>query len=222
MDLDDGITLRAADDPTIKNELRRAWIADRLDERLGEFGKTHAVDVVCATWNANGKDVTKLGVDLEPWLRARAAPADVYAIGAQEMVDLTVSNVALTGAQAAKRAEASTIRRRRSQRSWRRASLLAVLAVPVCDSSFLPPLTGTDDDRISQWAFDLLEALPNAHYNVFVYVLALLREVLAKSWQTTAATRLASVARDAFLPGGEPGARAHVFSAVQFLLTSNL
>ena len=71
MDLDDGITLRAADDPTIKNELRRAWIADRLDERLGEFGETHAVDVVCATWNANGKDVTKLNLDLEPWLRSR-------------------------------------------------------------------------------------------------------------------------------------------------------
>ena len=86
----------------------------------------------------------------------------------------------------------------------------------------MPPLTGTDDDRISQWAFDLLEALPNAHYNAFVYVLALLREVLAKSWQTTAATRLASVARDAFLPRGEPDARAHVFAAVQFLLTSNL
>ena len=101
MDLDDGVTLRAADDPTIKNELRRAWIADRLDERLGEFGETHAVDVVCATWNANGKDVTKLNLDLGPWLRSRAAPADVYAIGAQEMVDLTVSNVALTGAQAA-------------------------------------------------------------------------------------------------------------------------
>ena len=56
----------------------------------------------------------------------------------------------------------------------------------------------------------------------FVYVLALLREVLTKSWQTTAATRLASVARDAFLPDGEPDARAHVFAAVQFLLTSNL
>jgi len=52
MDLDDGVTLRAADDPTIKNELRRAWIADRLDERLGEFGETHAVDVVCATSRA--------------------------------------------------------------------------------------------------------------------------------------------------------------------------
>ena len=68
----------------------------------------------------------------------------------------------------------------------------------------------------------LLEALPNAHYNVFVYVLALLREVLAKSWQTTAATSLASVARDAFLPGGEADVRAHVMAAVQFLLTSNL
>ena len=75
MDLDDGVTLRAADDPTIKNELRRAWIADRLDERLGEFGETHTVDVVCATWNANGKDVTKLNLDLEPWLRSLAVPA---------------------------------------------------------------------------------------------------------------------------------------------------
>ena len=102
------------------------------------------------------------------------------------------------------------------------ASLLSSLAVPVCAPAFLPPLAGTDDERISQWAFDLLEALPNAHYNGFVYVLALLREVLAKSWQTTAATRLASVARDAFLPSGEPDACAHVFAAVQFLLTSNL
>ena len=50
----------------------------------------------------------------------------------------------------------------------------------------------------------------------------MLREVLAKSWQTTAATRLASVARDAFLPNGEADARAHVFAAVKFLLTSNL
>ena len=85
MDLDDGITLRAADDPTIKNELRRAWIAHRLDERLGEFGQTHAVDVVCATWNANGKDVTKLNLDLAPWLRSRAAPADIYAVGAHRV-----------------------------------------------------------------------------------------------------------------------------------------
>ena len=53
-------------------------------------------------------------------------------------------------------------------------------------------------------------------------MLALLREVLATSWQTTAATRLASVARDAFLPSGEPDAGAHVFAAVRFLLTSNL
>ena len=99
-------------------------------------------------------------------------------------------------------------------------SLLSSLAVPVC--ACLPPLTGCDENNISQWAFDLLEALPSAHYNAFVYVIALLREVLAKSWQTTAATRLASVARDAFLPVGEPDARAHVFAAVQFLLTSNL
>ena len=99
-------------------------------------------------------------------------------------------------------------------------SLLSSLAVPVC--VFLPPLAGTDDDRISQWAFDLLEALPNAHYNAFCYVLALLREVLAKSWQTTASTRLAAVARDAFLPDGEADARAHLVAAVRFLLTSNL
>ena len=84
----------------------------------------------------------------------------------------------------------------------------------------LPPLTGCDENNISQWAFDLLEALPNAHYNAFVYVLALLREVL--SWQKTASTRLASVALDAFLPDGEADAREHIFAAAQFLLTSNL
>ena len=65
-------------------------------------------------------------------------------------------------------------------------------------------------------------ALRGKTHNAFVYVLALLREVLSKSWQTTAATRLAAVARDAFLPDGEADARAHVFAAVKFLLTSNL
>ena len=73
------------------------------------------------------------------------------------------------------------------------------------------------------WAWLVLKIVQRAvAYNAFVYVLALLREILAKSWQTTAATRLASVARDAFLPDGEADARAHVFAAVQFLLTSNL
>lgn len=99
-------------------------------------------------------------------------------------------------------------------------SLLSTLAVPVCAPAFLPPRTGDDD--ISQWAFDMLEILPNSHYNAFVYVIALVREVLAKSWQKTGATRLASVARDAFLPHGDADARARVLAAVEFLLTSNL
>ncbi len=47
-------------------------------------------------------------------------------------------------------------------------------------------------------------------------------EEVFRRWQTTAATRLATVARDAFLPSGEKEEREHVFAAVKFLLTSNL
>ena len=57
----------------------------------------------------------------------------------------------------------------------------------------------------------------------FVYVSARCATVLAKStqWQRRAATRLASVARDAFLPSGERDERESTCfaAAVRFLLT---
>ena len=62
--------------------------------------------MVCGTWNANGKNMPNLDLDLTPWLACGGGPADVYAVGAQEMVDLTAANV-LTEGKSAKRAAAA-------------------------------------------------------------------------------------------------------------------
>ena len=69
-------------------------------------------------------------------------------------------------------------------------------------------LREADDDRISQWAFDLLEALPNAHYNA---------DDLRCARSSSSLIRMTAPSRPSRdgLPSGEPDAR-HVRSAVQF------
>jgi len=107
MEADDGISLPEADSPSSVAYLRQAWIDAAMEARLDSFALTHDIRVVCGTWNANGKDIPKLELDLAPWLAgAGGPPADLYAVGAQEMVDLTAGNVVLSDAKAAKRADA--------------------------------------------------------------------------------------------------------------------
>ncbi|KAJ1445468.1 Endonuclease/exonuclease/phosphatase [Pelagophyceae sp. CCMP2097] len=85
--------------------LRAQWVAGQMEARLDAFARGVDCNVVCASWNVNGKNAPSLGVDLKPWLRAQGAlAADLFAVGLQEMVDLTAVNV-VADTKSAKRAE---------------------------------------------------------------------------------------------------------------------
>ena len=192
MEVDDGVTRPEPDDAAARQFLRKAWVAAAVEARLEEFADVRDVDVVCATWNANGKDVTKMGadaaskslrrarrrwrravvgrrglgvcvaaplssrerarscgegagpiasssklgrfgagVDLEPWLKCREDPADIYAVGAQEMVDLTVTNVVVTEAKSSRRADAWRGDRAERRRSFSMPGRVAATPRPV-------------------------------------------------------------------------------------------
>jgi hypothetical protein len=103
--VDDGVVGSEGDSEASVAFLRREWIEDELEARLDQFAEVHDIRVVCGTWNANGKNMPTLDLDLTPWLACGGGPADVYAVGAQEMVDLTAANV-LTEGKSAKRADA--------------------------------------------------------------------------------------------------------------------
>ena len=108
MEFDDGVAKSEGDSARSVEFLRSQWINTQMEERLEDFAEVHEVSVVCGTWNANGKNVPSMGLDLLPWLTrgvGASGPADVYAIGAQEMVDLTAVNVVTEG-KSGKRAEA--------------------------------------------------------------------------------------------------------------------
>ena len=81
--------------------IREQWIRKQMGEREGEFTADVPVRVFCGTWNVNGK---KLGDDdpIEDWVPVERAEnlCDIYAIGFQEMVDLTVTNVTMDGKSA--------------------------------------------------------------------------------------------------------------------------
>jgi phosphatidylinositol-bisphosphatase len=77
--------------------------------RQADFTKTVEAKVFCGTWNVNGKTIKSEEDDLADWLcPADSSPssseytgdkgeplADIYFVGFQEMVDLTVVNVAV-------------------------------------------------------------------------------------------------------------------------------
>ncbi|KAH8052188.1 hypothetical protein JL722_10288 [Aureococcus anophagefferens] len=102
--VDDGVVGSEGDSEASVAFLRREWIEDELEARLDQFAEVHDIRVVCGTWNANGKNMPTLDLDLTPGSPA-AAGGDAYAAGAQEMVDLTAANV-LTEGKSAKRADA--------------------------------------------------------------------------------------------------------------------
>ncbi|KAH8077005.1 hypothetical protein JL720_10306 [Aureococcus anophagefferens] len=102
--VDDGVVGSEGDSEASVAFLRREWIEDELEARLDQFAEVHDIRVVCGTWNANGKNMPTLDLDLTPGSPA-AAGGDAYAVGAQEMVDLTAANV-LTEGKSAKRADA--------------------------------------------------------------------------------------------------------------------
>lgn len=94
--------------------MRSRWIATEMENGSAHFGEKVPMRVCCMTWNVNGK---KIDVDLSSWL-SRGEPADLYAIGVQEMVDLTAVNVVADGKTAKKRAD-----------DWRRVLSVALSRV---------------------------------------------------------------------------------------------
>lgn len=71
--------------------------------REAEYLKSAECSLFCGTWNVNAK---KQEVGLEDWiLPAGQPPADIYAIGFQEIVDLNVVNVGLNSANTIQKAE---------------------------------------------------------------------------------------------------------------------
>lgn len=91
-----------------EGQIRQQWFGQELSARVSSFGEEQKVRVACLTWNVNGKNVVGEPSEgaraLQPWLWT-ADRTDVYAIGLQEMVDLTAVNVVADGKSAKKRAE---------------------------------------------------------------------------------------------------------------------
>jgi phosphatidylinositol-bisphosphatase len=55
------------------------------------------MNIFCGTWNVNGRRLSNEDYGLQEWLfPTRGEFCDVYAIGLQEIVDLTVVNVMLS------------------------------------------------------------------------------------------------------------------------------
>lgn len=83
---------------------------------------------------------------------------------------------------------------------------LSNLAVPIISYSQCPTME-IDSQNIQMFARRLLDELPPIHYNVFVYVVSFLREVLKHQQQlpssSLSSTRLARIACTCFLSGSE-------------------
>ena len=76
----------------------RKWISNQIDLRYKEYTQSSKLTVYCTTWNVNGKDLCVQ--DLMPLLMPpedNPKLPDMYIIGLQEMVDLNVVNVLVTG-----------------------------------------------------------------------------------------------------------------------------
>ena len=71
------------------------WINKQLEARALEYSQVHKVSVCCASWNVNARELID-NCDLSGWLLSGSSPpADIYAIGLQEIVDLNVINVVI-------------------------------------------------------------------------------------------------------------------------------
>jgi phosphatidylinositol-bisphosphatase len=71
------------------------WITKQLESRALEYSQVHKVTICCASWNVNAREINDT-CDLGKWLLSSTSPpADIYAIGLQEIVDLNVMNVVI-------------------------------------------------------------------------------------------------------------------------------
>eukprot|EP01138_Halocafeteria_seosinensis_P013564 gb/GECG01013853.1/.p1 GENE.gb/GECG01013853.1/~~gb/GECG01013853.1/.p1 ORF type:complete len:870 (+),score=105.76 gb/GECG01013853.1/:1-2610(+) len=89
--------------PRAIHAIQQHSIQQQLEEREHEYTDFHKIRIYTGTWNVAGKWPNE---DLESWLSPEETStrmADIYAIGLQEMVDLTASNVLMEN-QSVKRA----------------------------------------------------------------------------------------------------------------------
>ncbi len=94
--------------------IKQEWINNNMKNKEGEYTETKSCTIFCGTWNVNaktlkvkGKDKVKTDIEekLDNWFFQHGKPADIYAVGFQEIVDLNVVNVGLDGSKSTERAE---------------------------------------------------------------------------------------------------------------------
>ena len=76
---------------SLKGTAKRAvqqYTQTQLKHRADEYTKWSDYDIFVGTWNVNGKVPKRI----KPWLKTSRAP-HIYALGLQEMVDLSTMNV---------------------------------------------------------------------------------------------------------------------------------
>jgi phosphatidylinositol-bisphosphatase len=81
--------------PVVMSYIREDWIKKQMKDREKEFTETQMIRVNVCTWNVNGKKPSP-DLDLAEWLQLpnETEMPEVFALGFQEMVDLTAVNVA--------------------------------------------------------------------------------------------------------------------------------
>jgi len=86
-------------DPAAVSIIRQNWIDKQLKKRELEFTEYRTATVFCGTYNVNAKVIADEDVrQLEAWLFSETEkPADIFAVGFQEIVDLNAVNVAMDG-----------------------------------------------------------------------------------------------------------------------------
>jgi len=86
-------------DPAAVSIIRQHWIDKQLKKRELEFTEYRTATVFCGTYNVNAKLIADEDVwQLESWLFSETEkPADIFAVGFQEIVDLNAVNVAMDG-----------------------------------------------------------------------------------------------------------------------------
>lgn len=86
-------------DPAAVSIIRQNWIDKQLKKRELEFTEYRTATIFCGTYNVNAKVIADEDVrQLEGWLFAEnEKPADIFAVGFQEIVDLNAVNVAMDG-----------------------------------------------------------------------------------------------------------------------------
>lgn len=85
--------------PTAISQIRSSWVHESVEKRWEEFTSLSGCSLFVGTWNVNGRKIDGVGNSgVSEWLfpgGAEGGSCDVYAVGFQEIVDLTAVNCAV-------------------------------------------------------------------------------------------------------------------------------